>query len=83
MKLVASCGTVACFLDVITVLLDLLLLWKMGCDPDDDICAAIAKFALVFALSCANHAFISWVASTRAQSLMPLLNPVTSGAVQL
>ena len=32
MKLVSSCGTVACFLDAFTVGLDLLLMWRMQCD---------------------------------------------------
>jgi hypothetical protein len=83
MKLVSSCGTVACFLDAFTVGLDLLLMWRMQCDPDDSICMAVTRYALVSALSCLHHGTISWVVCNRAHSLMPLLNPVTSGAVQL
>jgi hypothetical protein len=82
-KLAATCGTVACFLDLFTVCIDLVLLWKMGCDPADDTCMAVAKYAFVFAITCLHHGAISWMVATRARTIMPLLNPVSSGAVQL
>jgi hypothetical protein len=82
-KLVASCGTVAAFLDAFTVVLDLLVLWRMDCSPDDFLCMSVAKFALVFALSCAHHGAVSWCVAHRAHSIMPLLNPVTSGVIAL
>lgn len=82
-KLVATSGTIACFLDVFSICLNLLLLWKMTCDPYDDVCMSISKYAFVFTLCCAYHASISYMVSKRAASIMPLLNPVSSGAVQL
>jgi hypothetical protein len=74
---------VACFLDSFTICLDLLMLWKMACDPLDDVCVAVTKYAFVFALSCVHHGAISYMVASRASNIMPLLNPVSSGAVQL
>ena len=82
-KLVATCGTVAAFLDGFTILLDAMLLWKMACDPTDTVCMAVSKYAFVFALGCGHHGIISYMVAQRANSIMPLLNPVSSGAVQL
>lgn len=82
-KLVATCGTVACFLDALTIILDLLLMWKMDCDPADTICLAISKYAFLFALACVHHGSVSHMVASRANSIMPMLNPVSSGAVQL
>lgn len=92
MKLVASCGAAAAFLDAFTTLLDVALLWRLRCDPsaedgdellDGDACVAIARFALLFALATAHHGAVSWACAARARALLPILNPVSSGAVQL
>jgi hypothetical protein len=90
MKLVASCGTAAAALDLFTLVLDLLLLWGLRCDvagEDDpvegDMCVAVAQYALLFAIAMAHHAAVSWMCAVRARNLLPLLNPVSSGAVQL
>lgn len=82
-KLVATCGTLACFLDGFTIVLDLLLLLKLTCDPYDVACMSLSKYSFVFALCCVHHATISYMVAKRAGSIMPLLNPVSSGAVQL
>jgi hypothetical protein len=82
-KLVATCGSVACALDAFTIGLDMLLLWKMACDPTNDVCIAVSKYAFVFALSCVHHGAISYLVASRASNIMPLLNPVSSGAVRL
>jgi hypothetical protein len=82
-KLVATCGTVAFFLDAVTIVLDVLVLLKMSCDPTDDVCTALTNYALGFALFCVQHGVISYMVSQRASKIMPLLNPVTSGLVQL
>lgn len=83
LKLVATCGIVACFLDGFTIVLDMLLLWNMACDPADDICMSVSKYAFVFAINLVHHGSLSYLVSTRANSIMPLLNPVSSGAVRL
>lgn len=88
MKLVVSCGSAAAALDVFTLALTLLLLWGLRCDPsedpvDGDMCVAVAQYALLFAVIMAHHAVVSWMCAVRARNLLPLLNPVSSGAVQL
>ncbi|KAF6254057.1 hypothetical protein COO60DRAFT_358029 [Scenedesmus sp. NREL 46B-D3] len=81
-KLAATCGAAAFFLDCLSAFVDLLLVWSVDCEGDDA-CASVMNYAVVFGLSLTWHAYLSVVISQRARSLLPLLNPVSSGIVQL
>jgi len=59
------------------------MLLNVGCEPTDDICISVSKYAFLFSISCVYHAVVSYMAANRASSIMPLLNPVSSGAVRL
>ncbi|WIA34399.1 hypothetical protein OEZ86_012735 [Tetradesmus obliquus] len=81
-KLAASCGAAAFFLDCLTAFVDLLLVWTVDCEGDEA-CTSVMNYAVVFGLSLTWHAYLSIVISQRARSLLPMLNPVSSGVIQL
>jgi hypothetical protein len=45
-KLAATCGAAAFFLDCLTAFVDLLLVWSVDCEGDD-VCTSIMNYAVV------------------------------------
>jgi hypothetical protein len=82
-KLATVCGTVACYLDSISLVLGLLLMGWRSCDAGADICKALMGCAVVFALSCVQHGILSFWVADGAARVMPLLNQRPSGDEQL
>jgi hypothetical protein len=57
--------------------------WQAA-EANDDVAYLSAHGAVqVFGLSLTWHAYLSVMISQRARSLLPMLNPVSSGIVQL
>lgn len=69
-------------LDMLTAFLDLVIGWGIDC-RGDDICLSVLNYILVFGLYLSWHAYLSLSVNTRAKSMLPLLNPVSSGVVHL
>jgi hypothetical protein len=84
-KVAASSGAAACFLDALTAFLTLLIIWSISCDAEVDggICNSLMNWAAVFGVYLTWHAYISMTVAARARALLPMLNPVSSGVVQL
>ena len=64
--------TVAAALNAFAIAVDLVLAWTRGCDvADADSCSAVQWYSAVFALCCVTHGVASYLASARANSILP------------